>query len=454
MGGVLHSPARKRFGQLRLFIAVVFLTAYVPQCALAQIFSQPTESEQDIIDAGDTFQWLLPVLAWGSTAVARDGQGAVQYTKSFATTVLTTTLIKQAAKKFRPGGTSEKSFPSGHTSAAFSGAAFINTRYGWKWGIPAYAAAAFTGYSRVVADAHHVNDVLAGASLALFSNWHFVSSRNDGPRPVPMTMQNGYGLGINIPITGGTGGENTERTAGLRPHTRFELLFGPAYLQSNEVTSPASTGTFFDLNTFDLRNDPTTHASAIFQWFLSERHQLSFAAVPFEVRDIGQFTSPVSFAGQVYPANTELFSAYRYYELRAEYAYEFLPRAQRWSVQLGVSLAASETTVELQTADGSQFSKVQDTAVLPLVNTKIGFWFPKSKWRAELDVSGMSSSEQKEFDAGLTARYQFTPQWDAGISLRTFQREIDTAELKNKLNYEMFAFTVGYTFFKKSRADL
>ena len=66
----------------------------------------------------------------------------------------------------------------------------------------------------------------------------------------------------------------------------------------------------------------------------------------------------------------------------------------------------------------------------------------------------MSSSEQKEFDAGLTARYQFTPQWDAGISLRTFQREIDTAELKNKVNYEMFAFTVGYTFFKKSRADL
>ncbi len=446
----MHSPARKRFGQLRLFIAVVFLTAYVPQCALAQIFSQPTESEQDIIDAGDTFQWLLPVLAWGSTAVARDGQGAVQYTKSFATTVLTTTLIKQAAQKFRPGGTSEKSFPSGHASAAFSGAAFINTRYGWKWGIPAFAGAVVTGYSRVNADQHFLDDVTAGASVALFSNWAFVTSRADGPRPAPMAMGNGYGLAVSIPTTGRTGGGNTERTADLRPHMRYQLLFGPAFLQKNEITAPAATGTTFDLNDFDKINDPTTTASAIFQWFLNERNELTFSLMPFESRDIGQFSSPVSFEGQIYPANNDTISAWRYYELRAQYAREFLPHNRRWSVKLGGALAGAQTTAELQTADGTIQSKVQDFVVLPLLYTSVGYWVPKSKWRAELDVSGMSLSEDKELDAGIMFHYQFSPNWDAGAGLRTFVREIDTSKLKNKIQYDWFGFSVGYTFFKKS----
>ncbi len=58
---------------------------------------------------------------------------------------------------------------SRHTSAAFSGAAFYQVRYGWKWGVPAYVLAAYTGASRVYGQKHFVDDVLSGATVGIFS---------------------------------------------------------------------------------------------------------------------------------------------------------------------------------------------------------------------------------------------------------------------------------------------
>ena len=56
--------------------------------------------------------------------------------------------LKRITNKERPNG-GDYSFPSGHTSAAFTGAGFIEKRYGLKVGIPAYILASYVGWSRV-----------------------------------------------------------------------------------------------------------------------------------------------------------------------------------------------------------------------------------------------------------------------------------------------------------------
>jgi len=65
----------------------------------------------------------------------------------------------------RPDG-NDYGFPSGHVAFVMSGATFIEKRYGWKWGIPAYLAAASVAYVRVDEDKHHWRDVLASGALA------------------------------------------------------------------------------------------------------------------------------------------------------------------------------------------------------------------------------------------------------------------------------------------------
>jgi membrane-associated phospholipid phosphatase len=74
--------------------------------------------------------------------------------------------VKLAVDRTRPDG-SRYSFPSGHTSSAFATAAVLERHYGWRVGLPAYAAAAYVGGSRLTENKHYLSDVIFGAALGM-----------------------------------------------------------------------------------------------------------------------------------------------------------------------------------------------------------------------------------------------------------------------------------------------
>ncbi len=126
---------------------------------------------------GDILQILIPLTAYSSTFYMDDKEGRYQFYKSFLTTVIITHTLKHTVNKRRPDNNGYQSFPSGHTSAAFQGATFIQKRYGWKYGLPAYAAASFVGWSRIEgeSDKHDLTDVLAGAAIGTLSSYYFTT---------------------------------------------------------------------------------------------------------------------------------------------------------------------------------------------------------------------------------------------------------------------------------------
>lgn len=76
-----------------------------------------------------------------------------------------TEALKLAVGRERPNGKDNKSFPSGHTSNAFTLATVAERHYGWKVGVPAYLAAGLVGASRLKQDMHYLSDVVAGATV-------------------------------------------------------------------------------------------------------------------------------------------------------------------------------------------------------------------------------------------------------------------------------------------------
>jgi len=113
---------------------------------------------------GDVFENVLPATAILVPMIIKDKTGRNQAIKTVLSTAIVTFTMKRIINKTRPNGGSY-SFPSGHTSAAFSGAASIQRRYGWKYGSVAYAMAVYTGWSRVNANKHDYWDVLGGAAI-------------------------------------------------------------------------------------------------------------------------------------------------------------------------------------------------------------------------------------------------------------------------------------------------
>ncbi|GAA4848009.1 phosphatase PAP2 family protein [Algivirga pacifica] len=123
--------------------------------------------------AGDILEYALPGIALTSTFIWRDGQkGTLQFTKAALTSLIISQTLKRGINKERPNG-GVHSFPSGHTTAAFTGAAFLERRYGWKAGIPAYLLAGYVGWSRVYANKHDWWDVLGGFVLGTGSSYLF-----------------------------------------------------------------------------------------------------------------------------------------------------------------------------------------------------------------------------------------------------------------------------------------
>ena len=140
------------------------------------ISSDAKAQETGIEKAGEILRIGLPASAlFSSFIIEKQEDGLVQAVAAFGTTYLTTVGLKRAVDKERPDG--EKfAFPSGHTSISFSAAAFVQKRYGWKFGIPFYLLAGYVGWSRVYADRHDYWDVLGGAGLGIGCSYLFTRS--------------------------------------------------------------------------------------------------------------------------------------------------------------------------------------------------------------------------------------------------------------------------------------
>jgi membrane-associated phospholipid phosphatase len=118
-----------------------------------------------------------------------------------------TSILKYSVQRTRPDGSNSLSFPSGHTSSAFSLATVANRHYGWKVGVPAYVLASGVGLSRIEKDKHYLSDVLAGATLGIIVGR--TVARLDGERPAkkrqisvgPATDPHGQGVGLGVSAT-------------------------------------------------------------------------------------------------------------------------------------------------------------------------------------------------------------------------------------------------------------
>jgi membrane-associated phospholipid phosphatase len=151
-------------------------------CLLGIILSLGTGgafADNDTLEtAGDVGLVALPAAAAAMTVLNRDWEGTRQLGMALLSTAAVTGGLKLVVNEKAPNG-DDHAFPSGHTSIAFAGASFLQRRYGWGYGAPAYLAAAFVGYSRVETDHHRFHDVLAGAAIGIVSNVIFTTPYGD-----------------------------------------------------------------------------------------------------------------------------------------------------------------------------------------------------------------------------------------------------------------------------------
>ena len=111
-------------------------------------------------------------------------------TEAVALTALETQILKLTVNRERPDGSTEDSFPSGHTSFAFGGATLLARWWaqehdGSLLGYWLYVPAAYVGISRLEGDRHFISDITFGAALGIATahivwNLHFGDEERGG----------------------------------------------------------------------------------------------------------------------------------------------------------------------------------------------------------------------------------------------------------------------------------
>ena len=160
------------------FIIILFLFSILK--ISAQI-TEPDDSKHEkwefiLEGTGDVLQLALPISAGIMTLIEKDYQGTKKLAFTYGTSLAITYSLKRIVRKQRPEGRNlYDSFPSGHTTSAFSGASFIQRRYGWKYGKYAYLLATIVGVSRMEGPDgwHDIWDVLGGAAVGISSTYLF-----------------------------------------------------------------------------------------------------------------------------------------------------------------------------------------------------------------------------------------------------------------------------------------
>lgn len=167
-----ESPMRN-FMTRSLLICLLLLALALP--------ATPAKALEADLFATDLLTAIIPLTGLAVAHFSDDDEGEKQWWRNtLENQVVTTTLrvgFNETSWGERPNG-SDYSFPSGHVATVVSGAAFLDRRYGWKWGLPAYLASTYVAYVRVDDDKHRWRDAIAGAAVGYGVAWLTVTPEN------------------------------------------------------------------------------------------------------------------------------------------------------------------------------------------------------------------------------------------------------------------------------------
>lgn len=167
---------------------MILMAIVIAWSASAQSFT-PSVAQKRVATSTDVITLAMPVATLAGVLIAKDWKGLVQGVEAGAVTAAATLILKYSIKEQRPDFSNCHSFPSGHTSVSFATAAFLQRRYGWAFGAPAYALSCYVAWGRVFSKKHHWWDVVAGAAIGAGSAYVFTTpfARKHNLQMAPVT---------------------------------------------------------------------------------------------------------------------------------------------------------------------------------------------------------------------------------------------------------------------------
>jgi hypothetical protein len=124
-----------------------------------------TSTETHYKELGEGIDFALPAAAAGIAIYKHDWVGVGDLLEASVLTVGTAYALSHVVVERQPDG-QPHSFPSVDSAIGASGSSFLWARYGWEYGLPAFAIKQVAGYSLDKAKQGHWYDSIASSAIA------------------------------------------------------------------------------------------------------------------------------------------------------------------------------------------------------------------------------------------------------------------------------------------------
>ncbi|HXC55550.1 MAG TPA: hypothetical protein VNU97_09655 [Rhizomicrobium sp.] len=149
----------------------------------AQSPSAAATADPSLRKAANVLTIALPVAAVGVSLLHHeDWKGVAEFAVSAGLTVGSAYLIRKIVRERRPDHFDFNSMTPPDVAISDASADYLWSRYGWRYGVPAFIARSIVSYADTDGKKNHWYDTLASGALAFGFNYAIVTRYRDSQR--------------------------------------------------------------------------------------------------------------------------------------------------------------------------------------------------------------------------------------------------------------------------------
>lgn len=230
----------------------------------------------------------------------------------------------------------------------------------------------------------------------------------------------------------------------LQPaNAQFELDVetGAVFSGYNDVRIPGNTGALFSLSE-ELETDPEAFFRLRLFYDFNERHHLGLLFAPLSVQSNGRLNRAIDFAGETFPANTDLEATYKFNSYRLVYRYDFFLDEK---LEMGIGFTAKIRDAKIAVEGNGLEAEKTNVGFVPIIHFRVLWRFlPKFAFLIDGDALAAPQGRAEDVLAVLTVR--ITDRINVKAGYRILEGGADNDEVYNfaLINYAVIGAMVSF----------
>lgn len=208
--------------------------------------------------------------------------------------------------------------------------------------------------------------------------------------------------------------------------------FGLVENSYNQVQIPGDDGTRFNMRKSLPSED--FYFRLDYKKSFENKHGVRLLYAPLKQTGEHTYKKDIDFNGEVFNANSETKTVYKFNSYRATYFYQ-LVQEEKWKLNIGITGKVRDAEIELK--QGNKKKSRSDIGIVPLFYLWSEYWLT-NETKLTFDFDGLAAPQGRAFDIALMMGHRLSPSVVANLGYRILEGGVDNDKVYNFSQFNFY----------------